>query len=163
MKQRTWMLRVDKVLTFGLLSEWEEKKVKPFVADKVKVLCESFMLSVFMIKTLVSNVPWIVSIDVNACHANVMNCFMMFGMNSVHWVTWETRFLCKIHFREKLGWRNLLIAKILQIAKSLQQHFANSQRGVKFSAFPKAVSSSIRSAVAIGGRFCSLLRNKDSL
>jgi hypothetical protein len=51
------MLRVDKVLTFGLLSESAEKQVKPFVADEVMVLCESFMLSVFMIKTLVSNVP----------------------------------------------------------------------------------------------------------
>jgi len=41
MKPNTCMLRVDKVLTFGMLSESVEKQVKPFVADIVKVLCES--------------------------------------------------------------------------------------------------------------------------
>jgi len=48
------MLRVDKVL---MLSRSVEKQVKPFVADKVKVLCESLMLSAITIKTLISNVP----------------------------------------------------------------------------------------------------------
>jgi len=33
------------------------------------------MLSVRTIKTLISNVPRVVSIDVNACHAYDMNCF----------------------------------------------------------------------------------------
>jgi len=51
------MLRMDKVLMFVMLSRSVEKQVKPFIADKVKVLCESFMLSVITIKTLVSNVP----------------------------------------------------------------------------------------------------------
>jgi len=35
------MLRVDKVLMFVMLSRLVEKQVKPFVAGKVKVLCES--------------------------------------------------------------------------------------------------------------------------
>jgi len=69
------MLRFDRVLTFGTSSESVEEQVKPFVVDKVKDLCESFLLSVITIKTLISNVPRIVSIDVNAFHANVMNCF----------------------------------------------------------------------------------------
>jgi len=57
------MLRADKVLMFVTLSRSVKKQVKPFVADKpsvadkVKVLCESFMLSVITIKTLFSNVP----------------------------------------------------------------------------------------------------------
>jgi len=50
------MLRADKVLMFVTLSRSVKKQVKPFVADKVKVLCESFMLSVITIKTLFSNV-----------------------------------------------------------------------------------------------------------
>jgi len=69
------MLRFDRVLTFGTSSESVEEQVKPFVVDKVKDLCESFLLSVITIKTLISNVPRIVSIDVNVFHANVMNCF----------------------------------------------------------------------------------------
>jgi len=69
------MLRVDGVLTFGTSSESAEEQVKPFVEDEVKVLCESFLLSVITIKTLISNVPRVVSIDVNACHAYIMNCF----------------------------------------------------------------------------------------
>jgi len=69
------MLRVDGVLTFGTSSELAAGKVKPFVADEVKVLCESFLLSVIAIKTLISNIPRVVSIDVNAYHAYVMNCF----------------------------------------------------------------------------------------
>jgi len=69
------MLRVHRVLTFGTSSESAEEQVKPFVADEVKVLCERFLLSVITIKTLISNVPRVVSIDVNACHAYVMNCF----------------------------------------------------------------------------------------
>jgi len=73
------------------------------VADEVKVLCESFLLSVITIKTLISNVPRVVSIDVNSCHAYVMNCFMMFGRNDVHWINCKTRFLCKMHFLEKLN------------------------------------------------------------
>jgi len=54
---------VYKVLLFVMLSRLVKKQVKSFVADKpfvaykVKVLCESFMLSVITIKTLVSNVP----------------------------------------------------------------------------------------------------------
>ncbi len=68
------MLRVDGVLTFGTSSKAAEGQVKPFVADEVKVLCGSFLLSVITIKTLISNVPRVVSIDVNACHAYVMNC-----------------------------------------------------------------------------------------
>jgi len=51
------MLRVDRVLPFGTSSESAEEQVKSFVADKVKVLCESFLLSVITIKTLISNVP----------------------------------------------------------------------------------------------------------
>ena len=47
------MPRVDTVLRFGRLNESVEKQVKPFVVDKVKVLCESFMLSVITYKTLV--------------------------------------------------------------------------------------------------------------
>ena len=47
------MPRVGKVLMFVMLSRSVEKQVKPFVADKVKVLCESFMLSVITLKTLV--------------------------------------------------------------------------------------------------------------
>jgi len=35
------MLRVDKVLMFVMLSRSVKKQVKPFVAGKVKVLCES--------------------------------------------------------------------------------------------------------------------------
>jgi len=69
------MLGVDRVLTFGTSSESAEEQVKSFVADKVKVFCESFLMSVITIKTLISNVPQIVSIDVNACHGNVMNYF----------------------------------------------------------------------------------------
>jgi len=69
------MLRVDGVLPFGTSSESAEEQVKPFVEDEVKVLCESFLLSVITIKTLISNVPRVVSIDVNACHAYIMNCF----------------------------------------------------------------------------------------
>jgi hypothetical protein len=67
-----------------MLSESAEKQVKPFVADEVQILCESYMLSVITIKALVSNVSWILSIDVSDCHANVMNCFMMFWMNNVY-------------------------------------------------------------------------------
>jgi len=47
------MPRVGTVLTFGRLSRSVKEQVKPFVADKVKVLCESFMLSVITFKTLV--------------------------------------------------------------------------------------------------------------
>jgi len=36
------MLRADKVLMFVMLSRSVKKQVKPFVAYKVKVLCESF-------------------------------------------------------------------------------------------------------------------------
>ena len=75
MKPKTGTIKVDRVLTFGTSSESAEEQVKPFVADEVKVLCESFLLSVITIKTLISNVPRVVSIDVNACHAYVMNCF----------------------------------------------------------------------------------------
>ena len=56
-KSKNRMLRVGMALTLGRLNESEEKQVKPFVAGKVKVLCESYMLSVITIKTLVSNVP----------------------------------------------------------------------------------------------------------
>ena len=41
----------------GMLSELAEKQVKPFVANKVHVLCGSYVLSVRTIKTLVSNLP----------------------------------------------------------------------------------------------------------
>ena len=51
------MLSVDKVLMFVMLSRSVKKQVKLFVADKVKVSCERFMLTVILIKTLVSNVP----------------------------------------------------------------------------------------------------------
>ena len=47
------MPRVGTVLKFGRLNEPVEKQVKPFVVGKVKVLCESFMLSVITHKTLV--------------------------------------------------------------------------------------------------------------
>jgi hypothetical protein len=42
------------------------------------------MLRVRTTKALISDVLGIVSIDVNACHANVMDCFMMLGMIDVH-------------------------------------------------------------------------------
>jgi len=35
-----------------------------------------FMLSVRTTKALISDVPRIVSIDINACHANVINYFL---------------------------------------------------------------------------------------
>jgi len=38
MKLWTWILRVDKVLTFGILSESAEKQVKSLEVDEVKVL-----------------------------------------------------------------------------------------------------------------------------
>ena len=41
------------VLRFGRLNESVEKQIKLFIADKVKVLCGSFMLSVITLKTLV--------------------------------------------------------------------------------------------------------------
>jgi len=41
------------VLRFGRLNESVEKQVKLFIADKVKVLCGSFMLSVITLKMLV--------------------------------------------------------------------------------------------------------------
>jgi len=47
------MPRVGTALTLGRLNESVEKQVRPFVAGKVKVLCESFMLSVITFKTLV--------------------------------------------------------------------------------------------------------------
>jgi len=47
------MLRADQILMFIMLSTSVEKQVKPFVAGKVKVLCESFMLIVITLKTLV--------------------------------------------------------------------------------------------------------------
>jgi hypothetical protein len=51
------MPKMDKVLTFGMLSESVEKQVKPFVANKVHGLCGGYMLSVRAVKTLVSDVP----------------------------------------------------------------------------------------------------------
>jgi hypothetical protein len=54
-----------------MLIESTEKQVKPFVVGEVKVLCESFMLNVIMIKALISNVPRIVTIDVSGCHAKI--------------------------------------------------------------------------------------------
>jgi len=51
------MPRVATVLRFGRLNESVEKQVEPFIADKVIVLCESYMLNVITIKALVSNVP----------------------------------------------------------------------------------------------------------
>jgi len=121
------------------------------------------MLSVRTTKALISDVPWIVSIDVNACHANVMNYFMMLGMTNVHWVTCGTRFLCKKYFLETLNWRNSLIAKISLIAKLLQQHFTNTQPGGEISVFSKAVSSSLGSVVAIGGCRHNLLCDENLL
>jgi len=121
------------------------------------------MLIVRTTKALFSDVPSIVSIDVNTCHANIKNYFMKLWVINVHWVTCEVRFLCKKHFLETLNRRNSQIAKILLIAKLLQQHFANSQPGGETSVFPKAVSSSLGSAVPIGGRLHNLLRNKNPL
>jgi len=40
-KSKNRMLRVGMALTLGRLNESEEKQVKPSVAGKVKVLCES--------------------------------------------------------------------------------------------------------------------------
>jgi len=34
--------------------------------------------------------------------------FMTFWMDNVLWITWETRFLCKMCFLEKLDWRSSL-------------------------------------------------------
>jgi len=45
--------RIHESEEFGRLNESVEKQVKPFVAGKVKALCESFMLSVITLKTLV--------------------------------------------------------------------------------------------------------------
>jgi len=42
------------------------------------------MLSVRMTKALISDVPRIVSIDVNTCHANIKNYFMTLGVINVH-------------------------------------------------------------------------------
>jgi hypothetical protein len=42
------------------------------------------MLSVMTIKTLISDVPKIVSIDVNACHANDVYYFMTLRVINVH-------------------------------------------------------------------------------
>jgi hypothetical protein len=64
-----------------------EKQVKQFLTDEVKILCDSFMLNVIMIKALTFDVPGIVTIDVNGCHAKIWNIFMKFGMNDVHWIT----------------------------------------------------------------------------
>jgi hypothetical protein len=75
LKPKACMFRVDKVLLVGMLSKSVEKQVKSFEVDEVKVVCESFTLSVATNETLVSNVSCIVSIDVNAFHANVMKCF----------------------------------------------------------------------------------------
>jgi len=41
MKSRTRMLRADKVLMFVMSSRSVKEQIKPFIADKVKVLCES--------------------------------------------------------------------------------------------------------------------------
>jgi hypothetical protein len=75
MKPRACMFRVDKDLTVGMLSRSVDKQVKLFEADEVQVVCESFTLSAMTNEILVSSVSCIVSIDVNACHANVMKCF----------------------------------------------------------------------------------------
>jgi len=37
-------------------------------------------------------------IDVNACHANVMNCFMMLRMTNVRWVTSKQDFYVRYFF-----------------------------------------------------------------
>ena len=79
---------------------------------------------------------------------------MVFGKNNVHWITYKTRFLCKMYFLEKLNRRNSLIAKISLTAKLLQEQFANSENYSRsssliaslrqnFQLFPKAVSSSL--------------------
>jgi len=139
-KSKNWMPRVGTVLRFGRLNESVEKQVKPFVADKVKVLCESFMLSVITFKTLVPVYRELYRLMLMLAMQMLWTVFMMLGMTNVHWVTWKTRFLWKLHFSGKLGWRNSLIAKILPLAKLLQQHFANSQPGAKFSASSQKLS-----------------------
>jgi len=42
------------------------------------------MLSDRTAKALISDVPRIVLIDVNICHANIMNYFMTLGVINVH-------------------------------------------------------------------------------
>jgi hypothetical protein len=42
------------------------------------------MISVTTTRTIISDVPRITLIDVNACHANIMECFMMLGVVNVH-------------------------------------------------------------------------------
>jgi len=79
------------------------------------------MLSVRTSKALISDVPWIVLIDVNACHANVMNYFydVSYDQCALGYLR-NNIFYVKNVFLETLNWRNSPIAKISLIAKLLQ-------------------------------------------
>ena len=96
MKSKNWMPRVATVLRFGRLNESVEKQVELFIADKVNVLCESYMLSVITLKTLVPVYRELYRLMLMLAMQMLWIVFMMLGMTNVHWVTWRNSLIANL-------------------------------------------------------------------
>ena len=112
------------------------------MAEDLVVLCQAT-------KALISNVPRIVSNDVNACHVSVINYFPYNARDDRCALDYLRN---KIFMKEIFFFRNAELKELI-----------NSQPGDNISTFSKLFNSLLTSAAATGGCLHSLLRDENLL